>query len=178
LATSFPQDLDTLINPNSTDTLAAPSHSEQHSNANDAIEALQAKVGTDNSTDSDSLDYRIAQLETGGGQIGVELGIAGNNDLTVTGIENPTAIDEFASTLYRTVKYMLQISRGSEFHTSELLMLQDGTNFNIVESNIISNSDSNLANVYFEENSGIISLVVDPVTTEVTARYFRTSIKK
>lgn len=39
-------------------------HDEQHANANDAIEALQAKVGVDGSSVSSSHDYKIAQLES------------------------------------------------------------------------------------------------------------------
>lgn len=63
MATSFPTSLDSLTNPLSTDTLANPSHSAQHANANDAIEALQAKVGVNSSAVATSLDYRVAQLE-------------------------------------------------------------------------------------------------------------------
>lgn len=50
MAINFPTSLDTLTNPTSTDTLDSPSHSQQHSDANDAIEALQVKVGIDAST--------------------------------------------------------------------------------------------------------------------------------
>lgn len=64
MATSFPGSLDALTNPLSTDTLNSPSHSGQHANANDAIEALQAKVGVDGSTVTTSLDYKIAQAAT------------------------------------------------------------------------------------------------------------------
>jgi hypothetical protein len=64
MATSFPTELDTLINPQPTDSVQLVSHAEQHSNANDAITALQVKVGTDNSADSTSLDYRLRALET------------------------------------------------------------------------------------------------------------------
>jgi hypothetical protein len=63
MATNFPNSLDSLTNPVSTDQLNSPSHSDQHINANDAIEALQAKVGTDNSAVTTSHDYRIRQLE-------------------------------------------------------------------------------------------------------------------
>jgi len=63
MATNFPAGLDSLTNPLGTDTLASPSHSSQHANANDAIEALQAKVGVDNSAVTTSIDYRIEQLE-------------------------------------------------------------------------------------------------------------------
>lgn len=63
MATNFPTSLDTLTNPTSSDSLSSPSHSAQHANANDAIEALQAKVGADSSAVTSSLDYKVAQLE-------------------------------------------------------------------------------------------------------------------
>lgn len=63
MATLFPTALDVLVNPHSTTPLHEISHSEQHINANDAIEALEAKVGQNNSTVVTSHDYKIAQLE-------------------------------------------------------------------------------------------------------------------
>ena len=56
MATSFPTGLDALTNPISTNTLASPSHAGQHTNANDAIEALQAKVGVNGSAVATSID--------------------------------------------------------------------------------------------------------------------------
>jgi hypothetical protein len=64
MATNFPNSLDNLTNPASTDPTDAPSHSQQHTNANDAIEALEAKVGVNNSANTTTLDYRVKQLET------------------------------------------------------------------------------------------------------------------
>lgn len=63
MATNFPEDLDSLINPQSTDSVQTVSHSAQHADSNDAIEALQAKVGVDDSTVITSLDYRVGALE-------------------------------------------------------------------------------------------------------------------
>ena len=48
--TAYPTSLDTLTNPSGTDSVATVSHSSQHSNANDAIEAIEAKVGIGAST--------------------------------------------------------------------------------------------------------------------------------
>ena len=64
MATNFPASLDTLTNPTSSDSLSSPSHSAQHANVNDAVEALQAKVGADSSAVTSSLDYKVAQLES------------------------------------------------------------------------------------------------------------------
>jgi hypothetical protein len=110
-------------------------------------------------------------------KINTELGLAGNNDLTITGIENKTTVDSFDKSVYRTVNYDLQITKGSEYYSSSLRVLNDGTNINMSEFNIISNTNNVLANVTFEENSGIISLCVTPTSTAVTARYFRTALK-
>ena len=64
MATSFPTSLDALVNPQPTDSVEVVSHSAQHANANDAIEALESKVGANNSTDPNSLDYKVKTLET------------------------------------------------------------------------------------------------------------------
>jgi len=63
MAINFPTSLDSLTNPQGTDSVQAVSHAAQHADANDAIEALEAKVGADNSTVTTSLDYRINALE-------------------------------------------------------------------------------------------------------------------
>lgn len=59
MAVSFPVSLDDFTNPNSTDALNSPSHASQHSDNNDAIEALQSKVGIDSSADATSIDYKL-----------------------------------------------------------------------------------------------------------------------
>ena len=59
---NFPSSLDSLSNPSAWDYQNTVPHSSQHSNANDAIEALEAKVGIDSSSDPASLDYKVAQL--------------------------------------------------------------------------------------------------------------------
>lgn len=64
MATNFPTSLDSLTNPQGTDSVQAVSHAAQHANANDAIEALEAKVGANNSAVTTSLDYRIRTLES------------------------------------------------------------------------------------------------------------------
>jgi hypothetical protein len=63
MATSFPTSKDDFVNPQSTDSVQTVSHAAQHANVNDAIEALETKVGVNNSTDPNSLDYKVTQLE-------------------------------------------------------------------------------------------------------------------
>ena len=65
MASNFPGSLDTFTNPTSADALDSVSvpHATQHSDLNDAVEALQAKVGANSSAVTTSHDYKIAQLE-------------------------------------------------------------------------------------------------------------------
>jgi hypothetical protein len=65
MASSFPSSLDAFTNPSSTDAMDSVSvpHATQHADLNDAVEALEAKVGADSSAVSSSHDYKIAQLE-------------------------------------------------------------------------------------------------------------------
>ena len=71
MASNFPSSLDTFTNPSATDVMDSVSvpHATQHSDLNDAVEALQAKVGIDSSAVTSSLEYRIAQLEAAGSPI-------------------------------------------------------------------------------------------------------------
>ena len=59
MAINFPTSLDILTNPTSGDAVATVSHAGQHADANDAIEALEAKVGVDSSAVNTSLDYKV-----------------------------------------------------------------------------------------------------------------------
>lgn len=55
---NFPTTLDTFTNPSDAggDTLASVPHDAQHAKTNDAIKAIQAKLGIDGSTDPLSID--------------------------------------------------------------------------------------------------------------------------
>jgi hypothetical protein len=48
MPTNYPTSLDNFTNPTANDSLNLPSHSTQHANANDAIEAIEAKLGVGN----------------------------------------------------------------------------------------------------------------------------------
>jgi hypothetical protein len=72
---AFPQTLDTFHDPTPTESQAGK-HASCHVESNQAIRALQAKVGVDDSAVPTTLDYRLRALETAvaalGGQGGGE----------------------------------------------------------------------------------------------------------
>lgn len=63
MAISFPANIDVLVNPQPLDSVEVIPHAQQHADANDAIEALEQKVGADNSSNPNSLDYKVRSLE-------------------------------------------------------------------------------------------------------------------
>jgi hypothetical protein len=70
MSINFPTSLDSLSNPNSGDALNSPSHSTQHANANDAIEALEAKVGINSSAVTTSFDYKLGEVTSSDKAVG------------------------------------------------------------------------------------------------------------
>jgi hypothetical protein len=60
LATNFPTSLDSFTDPTAGSALNSPSHAGQHTDKNDAVEALEAKVGVDGSAVTTSIDYKLA----------------------------------------------------------------------------------------------------------------------
>ena len=59
MATNFPTSLDALTNPTGASSLTSPDHAGQHADINDAVEALEAKVGVNSSAVTSSLDYKV-----------------------------------------------------------------------------------------------------------------------
>lgn len=66
MPTNFPTSLDTFPDASqlSSEYLSTSPHSTLHGNLGDAIEALEAKVGVNNSTVTSTLDYKVSTLRT------------------------------------------------------------------------------------------------------------------
>lgn len=60
MSSSFPTSLDSLTDPGATSKLNSPSHSQQHTNINDAVEKLEAKVGVNSSAVTTTHDYKLS----------------------------------------------------------------------------------------------------------------------
>jgi hypothetical protein len=107
------------------------------------------------------------------------LGGDGNNSVIVNGIENPTIFDTIDISVWRTIKYLVQISHPStgKYKSTELNLVFDGTNQNISEFGTVSNHTEDIATISASLNSGIISMTVTPVLSPITIRFYRTGLK-
>ena len=111
-----------------------------------------------------------------------DLGSAGNNENTITGIENVTVIDNFDATVWRMVKYIISISKTSagdnKFYATEMTILVDGTNVSVSEYGTIDN-DGNIGTISVSRAGDTVALTVVPVggQTPITIRYLRIGLK-
>jgi len=111
-----------------------------------------------------------------------DLGSAGNNENTITGIENVTVIDNFDATVWRMVKYIVSISKTSsgdnKFYATELSILVDGTNVSVTEYGTIDN-DGNIGTIDVSRTGNTVALTVtpDPAIKPVTVRFARMGLK-
>jgi hypothetical protein len=111
-----------------------------------------------------------------------DLGSAGNNEVTINGIENVTVVDDFNATEWRMVKYIVSISKTTagqnKFYATELTILIDGTNLNVTEYGTIDN-DGNIGTINVSRTGNTVALTVTPVSgiTPITVRYARIGLK-
>jgi hypothetical protein len=131
----------------------------------------------DRPTEEDYADL----IDTATGQA-TDLGTFGNNENTITGIENSTVIDSFDATVWRMVKYLVSISKTSAgdnyFYATELTILVDGTNVNVSEYGTIDN-DGNIGTVNVSRIGDTVALTVtpDPSIKPITVRFARMGLK-
>ena len=79
MATNYPSGLDSFTNPLSTDSLDSPDHALQHGDANDAIEALETKLGVGSSPAGSATPGAVLVASTGGTSTWTTVGTAGIN---------------------------------------------------------------------------------------------------
>lgn len=109
-----------------------------------------------------------------------DLGSAGNNEVTITGIENSTIFDNFTASEWRSVKYVVTLkkSTGDKFFTTELTIVPDATNDNVSEYGTVDNN-GNIGTINVSRAGSTVNLTVVPVVgqTPITLRYMRTGLK-
>ena len=88
-----------------------------------------------------------------------------------------TAVDTFAAATYRSVKYQIQITRGSEYHITEVFIVHDGTTSYGTEYATIK-TGSSLASFDTDIDSGNVRLLATPTSSSSTVfKLVRTLIK-
>ena len=143
-----------------------------------SIAAVKSKFQTGDRPSQQDYEDLIDTLAGAGN----DLGSSGNNENTISGIENPTVVDNFDATEWRMVKYIVSIAKttngDNKFYATELTILVDGSNVNVSEYGTIDN-DGNIGTISVSRVGDTVSLTVtpDPVIKPVTVRYVRIGLK-
>ena len=141
-----------------------------------SIASVKALFQTgDRPTQADYVDL----IDTSAAQA-TDLGSAGNNEVTINGIENTTVFDNFLTTEGRSVKYVVSLSKtgSNKYYTTELTIVPDSTNVNVSEYGTVD-TDGNIGTVSVSMAGTTVSLSIVPVggQTPITLRYMRTGLK-
>lgn len=92
-----------------------------------------------------------------------------------TGNTSQNTVDQFATSTYRSAKYLAQMTSGSSYHMIELNVLHDGTNPYIAEyGEIITGSSLGLFDVTI--TTGNLYLLFTPTNAVTTVKLMRTTI--
>lgn len=97
------------------------------------------------------------------------------SSLTTTSTSQ-VAMDVFDVDQFRSVKYQLQVTSGSSYHTAEFIIVHNGTSTFNTEYAIVRTGES-LASFDSDISSGNVRLLVTPSSTDPTTfKAIRTSI--
>ena len=109
-----------------------------------------------------------------GGTNTADLGVA-NTTVSTTAV---TAVDSFAIATFRAAKYLVQITQGSTYQVSEVLVLHNGTTTTMTEY-AVQESNSALATLTSDISSGNCRLLVTlaSAATAATIRVYRTYMR-
>jgi hypothetical protein len=88
-----------------------------------------------------------------------------------------TSVDSFAAASYRTAKYLVQVTQGTKHHSTEFMLVHNGTTVNAIEYGTVT-TDGELGTFTADINTGSVRLLFTATDANSrTIRYFRTMVK-
>lgn len=99
----------------------------------------------------------------------------GSNSVTTNTTAN-NVVDSFAKITYRSAKYTVQITSGTDYHVTEVLLLHDDSDVFITEYGTIF-SNTSLGNVTAAINSANVELIVAPTNSSSVVKTKRITIE-
>ncbi len=111
-----------------------------------------------------------------------DLGSSGNNENTISDIQNATVIDNFDATVWRMVKYLVSIKKttngDNKFYATEMTILVDEDGVSVSEYGTIDN-DGNIGTISVSRVANTVNISVTPAVgiTPITVRFARIGLK-
>lgn len=95
--------------------------------------------------------------------------------VTISTSDPNQVVDSWSTTEYRSVKYVLQVTSGTDYQVSELLVIHDGSTAYVTEYAVVQTAGS-LAAFTVDVNSGNVRLLVDLAGSSATIKLNRSVI--
>ena len=142
----------------------------------DSANTISLSIGQDVATSSSvtfaSLATGAITLDSGTGEL--------NTSTQVVNVNTVTTVDSFAKATYRSAKYLVQVTQGTKYTTSEVLLAHDGTDSFMSEYAVIELGGSRIPMVVSTSISGSNVLlkvtITDAASTNATVKVARTLI--
>lgn len=97
----------------------------------------------------------------------------GTTALSGTGANQ--VVDSFQTASYRTAKYLVQMTAGTDYHSTEILLIHDGTTVYMTEYGTIF-TNASLGTFDGDISSGFVRLLVTPANINTTIKIQRLSV--
>ena len=108
----------------------------------------------------------VFSMPIGGGLVSLDANVS------VASANTPTTIDSFSTTTYRSAKYIVQITNGTNFQTQEALVVHNGTTPTIVTYGVVQ-TNGNLGVVSASISGGTVSVQFTAANATNTVRISR-----
>jgi hypothetical protein len=100
-----------------------------------------------------------------------------SSGVSTTTTTSETSIDSFSSTTYRSAKYQIQITKGSEYQITEIFVVHDGTSSHQTEYATVK-TGTTLSTFSSDIDTGSVRLLATPSNSESTTfKIIRTLVK-
>jgi hypothetical protein len=143
---------------------------------NDNANTISLSIGQDVATNAavtfGSVATGAITLDSGTGEL--------NTSTQLVTVNTVTTVDSFDKTVYRTAKYLVQVTQGSKYTTSEVLLVHDGTDSYLSEYAVIELGGTVIPlTVSTSISAGNVLLrvtITDAASTNATVKVARTLI--
>lgn len=96
--------------------------------------------------------------------------------LTTTTTAADQVVDSVSASSVRTIKYLAQVTSGSEYQSTEILLIHNGTDVYLTTYGVIFTGAAALASFDAQVSGGNLQLLVTPENAATTIKVLRTSI--
>ena len=101
--------------------------------------------------------------------------IDGKNTAALTTTASNQPVDSFLKSVYRSAKYIVQMTQNSRYHSQEVLLIHNGTTVSMVEyADIYTESD--LGSLDADISGSSVRLLVSPTYTNTNVTISRVSL--